>query len=144
MKLIRRSLEKRRSVFFEYDRYIKIWDSPADGWIANHVRLLEEHVPGYVIDHGKNWISYNIVAGTPASEFPHSLEFVKKIYAFCLDQIRNTKPWYHGDWSLSNIMINGNTMTMVDWDNLGQYPDDEVYNKLNNDLKSAFGDLYIF
>jgi hypothetical protein len=33
---------------------------------------------------------------------------------------------------------------MIDWDNLGQYPEDEVYTKLNNDLKSAFGELYVF
>lgn len=144
MKLIRRNVEKGRTVFFEYDRYIKIWDSPPDGWIDHHVRLLKEHVPGYVINHGKNWIAYNIVDGTPASKFPHSLEFVEKIHTFCLDQIKNTKPWYHGDWSLSNIIINGDNMTMIDWDNLGQYPEDEVYNKLNKDLKSAFGNLYVF
>jgi tRNA A-37 threonylcarbamoyl transferase component Bud32 len=50
---------------------------------------------------------------------------------------------YHGDWTLSNIIINGDTMTMVDWDNLGSYPVDQVYKKLQSDLKSAFGDLYV-
>lgn len=144
MKLIRRNIEKQRAIFLDLDRYIKVWDSPATGWIDQHVQLLNKHVPDYVIDHGENWISYRIIPGTPASEFTHSPKFVKKIHMFCLSQIIKTKPWYHGDWSLSNIIINDDCITMVDWDNLGQYPEDEVYNKLNKDLKSAFGELYVF
>jgi tRNA A-37 threonylcarbamoyl transferase component Bud32 len=84
------------------------------------------------------------VPGKLASEFPHTPEFVKRIHAFCLGQIDKTKPWYHGDWTLSNMIINGDTITMIDWDNLGQYPEEEAYAKLNNDLKSAFGELYVF
>jgi len=45
---------------------------------------------------------------------------------------------------LSNIIINGDKMTMIDWDNLGSYPIDQVYKKLASDLKSAFGELYVF
>ena len=31
---------------------------------------------------------------------------------------------------------------MIDWDNLDQYPENEVYSKLNEDMKLAFGDLF--
>ena len=144
MKLIRENKEKQRLVFLDGDRYVKVWGNRPTMWIHEHVQLLQTHVPGFVIDCGDNWISYNIIPGVPASEFPHTLDFVKRIHDFCIGQIKETHPWYHGDWTLSNMIINGNTITMVDWDNLGQYPEDEMQSKLNSDLKSAFGDLYVF
>jgi RIO-like serine/threonine protein kinase len=144
MKLIRENKEKHRSVFIDGDRYVKIWGNQPTQWINEHVNLLNKHVPGFVIDHGNDWISYNIVPGKLASEFPHTLDFVKRIHSFCLEQINQTKPWYHGDWTLSNMIIDGDKITMIDWDNLGQYDEYELYKKLNNDLKSAFGELYVF
>ena len=51
---------------------------------------------------------------------------------------------FHGDWTLSNMIINKDKITMVDWDNLGIYPIDQVYKKMTADLKSAFGELYVF
>lgn len=142
MELIRANKEKQRSVYFDGTYYIKSWSNITPMWIKNHVDLLREHVPGFVADYGGNWISYNIVPGVPASEFPHTPEFVNRIHSFCLDQIKSTQPWYHGDWSLSNILIDGNDIRMVDWDNLGQYPEEEVYAKLHEDMKSAFGELF--
>jgi hypothetical protein len=144
MKLIRENKEKQRSVFLNEDRYIKVWSNKPTMWITEHVQLLQTHVPGFVISHGIDWISYNIIPGVPASEFPHTLDFVKRIHNFCISQINETRPWYHGDWTLSNMIINGDTITMVDWDNLGQYPEEEMRVKLNSDLKSAFGELYVF
>ena len=38
--------------------------------------------------------------------------------------------------------ISENNIQMVDWDNLGEYPEEEVYNKLHEDMKSAFGELF--
>jgi RIO-like serine/threonine protein kinase len=142
MKLVKLNQEKNRSVYFDGTKYIKIWNNVDSDWIFNHFNLLKKFVPDYVIDYGKNWISYKIILGVPASEFPHNLEFVNRIYNFCLTQIESTNPWYHGDWALSNIIINGNDMYMIDWDNLGKYPKDEVYTKLNEDMKSAFGELF--
>jgi len=142
MKLIKLNKEKHRSVFFNETHYIKIWGEVTPIWIKNHVKILKIIVPGYVIDYGKNWISYNIIPGIPASKFPHNSEFVDRIYNFCLNQIESTKPWYHGDWALSNIIIDGENMYMIDWDNLDQYNEEEVFNKLNEDMKSAFGELF--
>ena len=143
MKLIRYNDEKQRAVYFCGDSYKKIWYNIDPVWIEKHVSELNLLLPGYILDHGNNWIQFKVVEGTPASEFPHTLEFVEKIHNFCLGQILETTPMYHGDWTLSNIIINGETMTMVDWDNLGSYPVDQVYKKLQSDLKSAFGDLYV-
>jgi hypothetical protein len=33
---------------------------------------------------------------------------------------------------------------MCDWDNIGKYPMIDVYKKMNSDLKSAFGEKYVF
>lgn len=144
MKLIRNNVEKQRRVYYCENRYHKVWDNTTAEWINEHVELLNIVVPGYVLDFGDCWIDYAVVPGIPASECLHTKEFVKRIHNFCLDQIERTKPWYHGDWTLSNMIVNRDTITMVDWDNLGKYSEAEAYEKLNNDLKSAFGELYVF
>jgi len=144
MKLIRQNTEKNRAVYFCGDLYKKIWYNVDSAWIEKHVSDLNKLLPGYVLGYGSNWIDFKIVEGMPASEFPHTKEFVKRIYDFCIKQISETAPLFHGDWTLSNMIIDGDKITMVDWDNLGSYPIDEVYVKLNSDLKSAFGDLYVF
>lgn len=142
MELIKLNKEKHRSVFFNGTHYIKVWENNNAVWINKHVNLLKVFVPNYVVDHGENWISYNAIPGIQASKLPHTLEFVNFIYKSCLKQIESTKPWYHGDWALSNIFIDKNNIYMIDWDNLDQYPENEVYSKLNKDMKSAFGDLF--
>lgn len=144
MELVRQNTEKRRSVFFNGTNYIKIWDEDKEQWIVEHVRLLKEILPGYVADYGKNWISYNIISGVPASTFNHTPEFVKLIRDFCLENIKQTAPYVHGDWSLSNILIDGDVIRMCDWDNIGIYNMEEVNKKLDFDLRNAFGDLYVF
>jgi RIO-like serine/threonine protein kinase len=143
MKLIRQNTEKNRAVYFCGDCYKKFWYNADIDWIEKHVSDLNQLLPGYVLGHGSNWIDFKIVEGVPASEFPHTKEFVKQIHDFCLKQISETAPLFHGDWTLSNMIIDGDKIAMVDWDNLGSYPIEEVYVKLNSDLKSAFGDLYV-
>lgn len=144
MNLIRYNNEKHRAVYFCGDHYKKIWHTVDSSWVENHVRELDLLLPGYVIAHGDNWINFKIVEGTPASEFPHTKEFVELIHNFCKRQILETAPLFHGDWTLSNMIINKDKITMVDWDNLGIYPIDQVYKKMTADLKSAFGELYVF
>lgn len=144
MKLIRENKEKHRAVYFDGTNYVKVWKNKNPQWIKNHVDLLKVHVPDYVVDHGDNWISYKIVPGIMASTFSHTPEFINRIHNFCINQIEFMKPWCHGDWSLSNILIDGENIHMVDWDNLGQYPEEEVRAKLKKDLTAAFGDAYVF
>ena len=140
MELIKENKENRRSVYFCGDRYKKVWEDRED-WIYKHVKLLNQVVPGYIINYGNNYIEYSIIEGYPASVVKHNDEFIKKIYKFCLKTIEDTNPWVHGDWVLSNIIIqpDGN-MKMVDWDNLGIYREVDYVNKLHNDLISAFGE----
>jgi RIO-like serine/threonine protein kinase len=143
MILVRENKQKKRRTYKLDDRYRKVWDIVDSEWLTYHTELLSKVVPGYVLDSGTDnntmWIDYKIIPGTPASEFPHTDEFIKQIYKFCLENIQSTQPYVHGDWVLSNIIVNGNTMTMCDWDNLNIYPKEDVAKKLRNDLRSAFG-----
>ena len=146
MELVRMNKEKGRSVFYNNDHYVKVWnhDKITPKWIIDHVQLLKTLVPGYVIDHGENWIAFKEIDGIPANLFDHSAEFVQRIQQFCLENIKQTYPYAHGDWTLSNMIVDHDKIIMIDWDNVGIYPEEEVYNKMNLDLKSAFGDLYVF
>jgi RIO-like serine/threonine protein kinase len=143
MELIRENKEKHRATYFCGDRYRKVWTNTTPKWISDHVQLLKEQVPNYVLDFGNNWIDYKIIEGTPASKFPQTPEFIERIYDFCLDNVTEILPYVHGDWTLSNMIIDGDKITMCDWDNLGIYPMDEVYDKLHRDLLSSFGDPFL-
>lgn len=111
-------------------------------WINNHVELLNKLFPNYVLDHGNNYIDYKILNGIPASEFIHNKEFVERIYNYCLSNIQQTKPYVHGDWALSNMLIDNDNIVMCDWDNVGIYPEPMVIEKLHKDLTDSFGVMF--
>lgn len=140
MELVKENQAKGRKVYFCGDRYKKVWQNKSD-WIYTHVKILNRVFPGYVLDFGADYIDYKIVEGTPANIVEHTDEFIRKVYNFCLSNIKASKPWVHGDWVLSNIIIqpDGN-MVMIDWDNVGVRREEEYLNKLHNDLISAFGE----
>jgi hypothetical protein len=139
MELIRENKEKQRATFFCGDRYRKEWYSTSPVWISYHVQLLNIYIPNYVLNFGDTWIEYKIISGTPISTLPHTIELASKVYNFCLDNIQSTTPYVHGDWSLSNMLLDGETIQMCDWDNLGIYPKEQVEGKLLKDLIDAFG-----
>jgi RIO-like serine/threonine protein kinase len=140
MELVKQNLEKKRAVYLNNTTYRKVWDEEQVDWIKHHVTILDQLVPGYVVGYGSNYIDYSIIVGTLANTVEHTDKFIQQVYKFCLDNIELTKPWIHGDWALSNIIIKpDNTMVMIDWDNLGIYPVNEYMDKLHSDLISAFG-----
>ena len=143
MKLIRDNIEKKRRVYYCENRYHKVWDDKSPQWITNHADLLNKVVPGYVLDFGDNWIDYAIIPGTLVNQLPHTTELMQKVYNFCLVNIQQTYPYAHGDWALSNMLIDADVIRMCDWDNLGIYPQKEVYAKLHQDLLDSFGSAFL-
>lgn len=143
MILIKENLQKKRQTWKTDNFYRKVWLFVDTVWLDHHLDLLNQVVPNYVLDSGYDdksmWIDYNIIPGITASKFEHTDDFIKNIYAFCLRNIEETKPYVHGDWVLSNIIIDGENIQMCDWDNLNIYPRDEILKKLHKDLESAFG-----
>ena len=87
------------------------------------------------------WIDTNKIEGELASTFEHTPDFVKRIENFCLNHyFTKTKPYAHGDWVLSNMIIRDDEISLIDWDNCGIYPEPQILHKMQLDLKSAFGD----
>lgn len=143
MILVKENNEKRRKVYKDNDGYIKVWEDINPSWISQHVRTLRQVVPGHVDDYGGNWIRYNEIEGIPANTIEQTDDFIREIYKFCLETIEQTKPYVHGDWVLSNIIKKpDNTYVMIDWDNIGMYPEQEYVDKLHKDLHSSFGDRF--
>jgi hypothetical protein len=146
LTLIKRNREKHRAVYDGGSFIRKVWEEPVLDKIREMVARLDKVVPGYVlsIGHFEPCVYMNVrkLEGTPASEFPHTDEFIKLIHTFCLNNIKQTWPYSHYDWALSNIIINGDTLAMCDWDNIAEYPHEAVIKKLDEDLESAFGERY--
>lgn len=142
MILVKENTIKQRKVYYTGHSYIKVWDNKSTQWVKEHVRILDIVVPNYVISSGYNYIEYKVVEGKTANTFEHTDKFIDNIYKFCIGQIEDTLPFVHGDWVLSNIVINDNNITMIDWDNVGIYPKVEAYDKLYSDLYSQFGERF--
>ena len=144
MKLIRANIEKQRAVFLlRNGLYRKYWYDRSPAWLNDHIVDLKKYVPGYVNSSGCDlesvWIDFNPLPGKLASTFEHTPEFVERIHKFCLENITHTLPYTHGDWALSNMLVDGDTIRMCDWDNLGIRKLDAVLVKLTDDLTDAFG-----
>jgi hypothetical protein len=143
MELIKDNIQKKRAVFLkDSDTIRKFWYDKDPQWIQQHVEILNKVQPGYVKYVGENYVDFTRYLGQPANKIKHTPEFRDEICKFCVDQINSTLPYAHGDWVLSNIIIDGNTMRMVDWDNVGIYDTKSIHTKLKADLQSAFGELF--
>lgn len=146
MELIKENKKKQRKVYKLKDRYRKEWSYCDRPWLLEHVNLLEKVFPNFVLAYGEDgnsmFIETKLISGVAASTLDHTPDFIHAIYKFCLENINETAPYAHGDWVLSNIIINNNKMTMVDWDNLNLYPRPTIIKKLHEDLQSAFGDKF--
>ena len=128
--LVKEGLEKDWFVLKFKRFYRKVWLSEPDfksNKLQEHIKLLDKLAPGYVLDYKVNdstqedwhtYIDYRIVPGTPAVEFEPTKEFINKIQNFYLLSLQQYKPYAHWDWSLSNILIDGDNMQLIDWDNV--------------------------
>jgi RIO-like serine/threonine protein kinase len=144
MKLIKENKNKQRAIYKMSDRIRKIWYAKDYHWVIEHFNLLQKINPGYVLLNGRTsdyvFIDYKVIKGVTASTLPHTDKFIKKIYDFCLNNIETTQPYAHGDWVLSNIIVDQDQLTLCDWDNVGIYDKQEAIKKMHSDLKSAFGE----
>jgi RIO-like serine/threonine protein kinase len=107
-----------------------------------HKKILDELMPGYVNQIGGGFIDLNPIQGTPCNTLEATEYNIKRIYDYCLTQLYSTLPYVHGDWAPSNIIETDNGFVMIDWDNVGIYSLHEAYDKLNQDMIEAYGDLF--
>jgi len=133
----------RRRVYKLDDFYRKEWEIKDIFSLQKWAYRMDKVFPGYVLDYGLNdshmFVDMKFIKGVPANQIIHDQEFIKKIINFCIDNIKQTIPFAHMDWSMSNIIVSDDHMEMVDWDALRLYPYSLIEYKLNNDLELAFG-----
>jgi thiamine kinase-like enzyme len=147
MELIKENLLKKRSVYKTDDFIRKYWHDKTSHWVKKHVCVVQQFAPDLILRTGQDctgvYVDMKIVTGELASTFQRTDEFIKRIYKFCLENIEETKPFVHGDWTLSNMIVDGDKITMIDWDNVGIYPRGEVMKKLRSDMISSFGERFL-
>lgn len=146
MDLLKNNLSKNRAVYQINNTIRKYWYNGTLSWLDDHVSLLARIIPGYVINHGEDslgvWMDMKLLPGIPANKEEHTSKFIKFIYDACIKNVNETAPFSHGDWVLSNMLIDGDTVLFCDWDNVGIFDDEIVTDKMNKDLHSAFGDKF--
>ena len=142
MILIKENKEKKRAVFYDGQFYYKIWNFVDTNWFNNHVNLLEKYSPDLVADffisENSMTLKMHEIKGKLGNEFAPTLEFIDMIYKACIRNMNLTSPYMHGDWVLSNMIIDDNKVKFIDWDNLRIMSEDDAIAKLHSDLKSAF------
>lgn len=146
--LIKRNIKKGREVYKINNGYLKRYACNGRyglSWLENHIQDLNIVNPGYVLDYGSEkdhvWIKVKALPGKPAGEFERTDEFIKSVIEFCKRNYKETYPYAHFDWAISNILIDNNQMYLCDWDNLSKYySEQEVQDKMYNNLYKPFGE----
>lgn len=147
MELIKENQEKLRAVYrLDHNTIRKYWYGKNIKWSFEHKKILDQLFPNYVKSAGSDekgvYIDFNYIFGVPANIINHDKEFFLKVVEFVIKNLKETLPYAQGDWVLSNIIINKDKLTLCDWDNVGIYPLDDIKNKMQKDLKSAFGEIF--
>ena len=109
------------------DRYRKIWygDNPQEKLgtknLNEHVRLLNKFMPGYILDYGLSdkvmVIDYKILPGKRLGDIGYDDEQKQNIYDYCSSHIVSTWPYAYFEWNPWNILIDGDSLYLIDWDN---------------------------
>ena len=147
MDLIKENKAMFRSVHFDGEFYYKSWNFSDADWLVAHVELLNTYTPeivnSYSCSKDRMTLKMNVIEGKLASTFDHTQEFFDKIYSACIKDLERTRPYAHGDWVLSNMIITkDNVVKFIDWDNINLFPRKRAMMKMHLDLQSAFGDKF--
>jgi hypothetical protein len=142
MVLVKENIRKNRSTYLlDNGCYRKYLDRDIN-WFIEHKQILDKLMPGYVNSIGEGFIDLNPKIGTPCNKLEPTEYNIKRIYQYCIKQIQSSLPYIHGDWAPSNIIETNTGFVMIDWDNVGIYSLNEAYDKLNEDMIEAYGDLF--
>jgi len=90
------------------------------------------------------YIDVKRVPGVMAYSLPKTPELAQRVYDFCIDNINKWAPIYHGDWNLDNIIVDGDKMTLIDFDYINTNTRQENIEKLDRKMKEIdqLGKLY--
>ena len=119
---------RKRKVIKLSDRYRKLWygENPEQRLgtrsLDEHIRLLKRYVPDFVIDYGiaekEMFIDFKIRPGKQLRHCEFTDELKEKVRNYCIHSLNKTWPYAHRDWTPTNIIIDNNSIHLVDWDNI--------------------------
>ena len=112
--------------------------------LPQYLDIMKKVFPDYLLQHGHfsenaYFFDYKILPGKSIQPYEHTTEFVKSYRQFCIDSIKETAPYSHGDWTPDNILDYQGKWTLIDWDNVGLRSITETQHTLNKNLKKIFG-----
>lgn len=143
MDLLKRNMEKKREVYTTENSVFKYWYNRDSNWMREHSQILDRIYPGYLLDCGFTahycWAEYKKLPGKTAHEVEHTDALIHDLITFCLNQNKELAPYSHGDWVLSNILVDGDDFYICDWDVAGLYDTSYILSKIYNDLYNTLG-----
>ena len=135
-------------VFKLKDRYRKEWQDLkhtvyfVGNTLDQHILLLDKFMPGYVLDYDftKNgfFIDYKILPGIPL-ELCNYQAIKEDVINICIEHLKTTWPYAHYDWSKSNILVDNDSVHLIDWDNIQDYSKDFTLEAMINRLIKKIG-----
>ena len=136
-------LNDKNKVFKLKDRYRKEWPDLnisryfAGNNLDQHIMLLDKFMPGYVLDYNliKNgfFIDYKILPGIPL-ELCVNKVIKEDVVNICIEHLKTTWPYAHYDWSINNILVDHDSVHLIDWDNIQDYSKDFTLETMINRL----------
>ena len=147
-KLIKQKPEQQSEVWEFDDRFRKKWLYKDKQWLTDHYKMLESlcedgYLKGFGFDENHMWLDTTKLKGQLASTCEQTPEFMEKIHKFCIEHYYSkTKPYAHFDWDLRNMVVEGDKITLIDWDHCREYSEGQVLDKMDADLKKGFGEKY--
>tara|TARA_Y200000002_G_C22378649_1_gene536321 strand:+ start:139 stop:639 length:501 start_codon:yes stop_codon:yes gene_type:complete len=149
MQLLQAKERKDRYTYKLDDRIRKIWYGPTPSLhfkvdsLQEYIDIMNKIMPGYILDYGETtdgaYIDFKFIPGTNLLSHKHTKEFVNKFREFCINSIRDTYPYSHGDWILPNVIEHNGEWSLIDWDNVFLRTPAETRRRLNVNLKETFG-----
>jgi hypothetical protein len=90
--------------------------------LLDTIELVQQVDPTYILDHGEDndviWAKMRLIKGETGFNREWDDKFVKTIVNFIINHYETFYPIYHGDPSLSNILISNDILHYIDYDDI--------------------------
>lgn len=125
--------------------FVKIHDWIDEGFYKIHSEIMQKYYPDILVDQSKDnetmQFTYKKIPGVGSKTVVNNTVMLTKLYKFLLKELERTWPYYHNDWSTTNILFNKGKFSLVDWTTIEKGASKaECISKINRDLREGFGE----